>query len=110
MKHSRVGDTALAAFCVVSGLVDRLRDVDGQAAPVIQKFKRAILEVYRQTEKTKSGSETRIEWWSNVAQQNVSRGPVDDWLPGAPGRSTSYDRADGSVSCGRCGSGARRDL
>jgi hypothetical protein len=71
MKHSRVGDTTLAAFCVVSGLVDRLCDVDGQAAPVIQKFKRAILDAYRQTEKTKSGSETRVEWWSNVAQQNV---------------------------------------
>lgn len=97
MKHSRVGDTALAAFCVVSGLVDRLRDVDGRATPVIQKFKRAILDAHRQTEKTKSGSETRIEWWSNVAQQNVSRGPVIQWLPGAPRKPLNDDKADGSV-------------
>lgn len=62
MHHSRHGSYSLGAFCVTSGLVDKLTDVPLDSQRWIKKYKREIL----------AAKSDRPEFWTEVVQHQVS--------------------------------------
>lgn len=72
MRHSRHGDTTLAAYSVISGLVDLITDVNIDASNNILRYKKAILTAKKAADEAKEDAE-RIEFWAEIASPNVSR-------------------------------------
>ena len=60
--------SCLAAYCVTSGLVDRLTDLTSEVQVRLGKFKRGILAA----EKEAREADGRMEFWAEVVQNDVS--------------------------------------
>ena len=75
MRHSRHGDACLAAFSVVSGLIDRVTDVPMDSMPLVLRFKRAVNEAKGAADSSDDGL-ARREFWADIPSLSVSRAGV----------------------------------
>ena len=71
MRHSRHGDSSLAAFCVISGLVDQLLDLPSEIMTGLQRYKRDVNAEKTAADRCAEGA-GRWEFWANIPLCGVS--------------------------------------
>ena len=71
MRHSRHGDSSLAAFCVISGLTDQLLDMPSEIVAGLQRYKRDVNAEKTAADRCAEGA-GRWEFWANIPLCGVS--------------------------------------
>lgn len=71
MRHSRHGDSCLAAFCVASGLADQITDIPSDLMKGLQRYKRSVMAEKAAADACDDAA-GKLEFWANIPLYGVS--------------------------------------